>query len=404
MSRSLRWSIAGSLVLVVLSGCGRTFFAEREVWRREAELQCLKSGAVKEGAGVVRVARIDGPGVCGAEFPLKVAAIGGQSALGFAEAPRPPGGIPRGALPAQAMPRWPVNDGSGYQPSAGYQQRDTMPAPAEGPAPLSLRPPAPSAAAPSDGEIAEASAPYDYRAPYRTPAEGAGGRVDPRAFDPAPARLGPASAPQYTGALLPTRVQPAATLACPMVSALDQWLATVVQPAALKWFGQQVVEIRQISSYSCRGMNGQPGARISEHAFGNALDVASFAFADGRKVTVKGGWRGLPEEQGFLRDVQGGACAQFATVLAPGSNVFHYDHIHVDLMRRNSGRAACNPKAVDGEVVAARARAQYARRGGEPLVTGSIRSARPAPATRLSRGYADQEVYEGLISAIAGED
>ena len=83
-------------------------------------------------------------------------------------------------------------------------------------------------------------------------------------------------------------------------------------------------------------MNGNPRARISEHAFGNALDIAAFTLADGRKITVKNGWHGLPEEQGFLRDVQGAACEQFTTVLAPGSNVFHYDHIHVDLMRRRA--------------------------------------------------------------------
>ena len=140
-----------------------------------------------------------------------------------------------------------------------------------------------------------------------------------------------------------------------MVSELDRWIATAVQPAAMRWFGSPVVEIKQISAYSCRGMNGNPRARISEHAFGNALDIASFTLADGRKITVKNGWHGLPEEQGFLRDVQGAACDQFTTVLAPGSNVFHYDHIHVDLMRRASGHRACNPRAVSGEEVAARA-------------------------------------------------
>src|SRR4029079_16870836 len=115
-------------------------------------------------------------------------------------------------------------------------------------------------------------------------------------------------------------VQPTATLACPIVSTLDTWFASGVQPAALKWFGVQVAEIRQISAYSCRGMNGQAGARISEHAFGNALNIASFVLADGRKVSVKDGWRGAPEEQGFLRDIQAAACEQFTTVLAPGSN------------------------------------------------------------------------------------
>ena len=87
---------------------------------------------------------------------------------------------------------------------------------------------------------------------------------------------------------------------------------------------------------------------------------------------MKDGWKGLPEEQGFLRDVQAAACQQFTTVLAPGSNVYHYDHIHVDLMRRASRRLICQPAAVSGEEVAARAgqRNPYASR--EPFVTGSL--------------------------------
>jgi hypothetical protein len=134
-----------------------------------------------------------------------------------------------------------------------------------------------------------------------------------------------------------------------------------------------VVEIKQISAYSCRGMNGNPNAHISEHAFGNALDIAAFTLADGRRITVKDGWRGLPEEQGFLRDIEAGACQQFTTVLAPGSNAYHYDHIHVDLMRRASRRLICEPGAVSGEEVAARAmqRNPYAS-SREPYVTGSL--------------------------------
>ena len=67
--------LVGSFVLVSLAGCGRGFFAEREPWRAEAEIACLKSGAVKEGPELVRIDPISGPGVCGAEFPLKVAAL-----------------------------------------------------------------------------------------------------------------------------------------------------------------------------------------------------------------------------------------------------------------------------------------------------------------------------------------
>jgi hypothetical protein len=94
--------------------------------------------------------------------------------------------------------------------------------------------------------------------------------------------------------------------------------------------------------------------------------------ADGRKISVQDGWKGLPEEQGFLRDVQAAACNDFTTVLAPGSNIFHYNHIHVDLMRRARRPVICEPSPVSGAEVAARAtrRNPYASR--EPMITGSL--------------------------------
>ena len=78
MTRGVRLYLVGSFVLVSLAGCGRGLFQteEREPWRAEAEIACLKSGAVKEGPDLVRVDPISGPGICGAEFPLKVAALG----------------------------------------------------------------------------------------------------------------------------------------------------------------------------------------------------------------------------------------------------------------------------------------------------------------------------------------
>jgi hypothetical protein len=146
-------------------------------------------------------------------------------------------------------------------------------------------------------------------------------------------------------------------------------------------------------------MNGNPNAHISEHAFGNALDIASFVLADGHKVTVQYGWRGSPEEQAFLHDVQLAACNEFTTVLAPGTNIYHYNHIHVDLMRRYSGRRICQPAAIPGEVVAERVRAQYASHGyGEPNTTGSI-------SKRLKRalGFSGED-DDHLPLAVAGED
>ncbi|MFG1296282.1 extensin-like domain-containing protein [Xanthobacter variabilis] len=138
-------------------------------------------------------------------------------------------------------------------------------------------------------------------------------------------------------------VEPSARLACPVIRELDAWVQTVVEPAAEAWLGQPVVAIRQMSSYSCRNMNGQANSKISEHAFGNALDIGAFRTADGQWITVKNGWKGTPEERGFLLQVQAGACERFTTVLAPGSNIFHYDHIHVDLMRHAKGRMICKP-------------------------------------------------------------
>ena len=93
---------------------------------------------------------------------------------------------------------------------------------------------------------------------------------------------------------------------------------------------------------------------------------------------MKDGWKGLPEEQGFLRDVQGAACQRFTTVLAPGSNAYHYDHIHVDLMRRTSRRFICEPAAVSGEQVAARASGRNPYASREPYVTGSLGDRKPA--------------------------
>ncbi|HEU5444454.1 MAG TPA: extensin family protein, partial [Pseudolabrys sp.] len=196
-----------------------------------------------------------------------------------------------------------------------------------------------------------------------------------------------ARAPQMVAAS-PATLTPAATLACPLVSALDRWMSDGVQPAAMRWFRSQVVEIKQISSYSCRGMVGSGGSGISEHAFGNAIDIAAFSFADGRRVTVQEGWHGTPEEQGFLRDVHLAACNNFNTVLAPGYNAAHYNHIHVDLMRRASDDRPCRPEAMTGEMAAAKARALYAKHRG-PAYTGSV----PVKASRARTAVPGEDGY-----------
>jgi hypothetical protein len=402
--------LVGSVVVLALAGCGGGWFSleQREPWRGEAESDCIKSGAVKQTAAVTPVKAIEGPGMCGANHPFRVAALGESSALGYAGDLRPPAAI-AGAFPVpeprQVQPM-PVRsyDPPRYDPPPSYSP------PASGGRPMSIRP----EADPDEDDIADfdpADAPNRAppasratRAPYDRPAQSypqeqpqyrAPMNAYPDAPTSEPPRLGPNRTPAMSLAGAAATVQPAATLACPMVSTLDNWMAAAVQPSAQRWFGQPVVEIKQISAYSCRGMNGQRGAPISEHAFGNALDIAAFTLADGRRVTVKDGWRGEPEEQGFLRDVHASACQQFSTVLAPGSNAFHYDHIHVDLARRRSGRAVCNPAAVPGDLIAQRARDRFA--------TGAI----GGPSGRL--GFAAEEATAGpfgkqLPRAVPGED
>src|SRR5271168_197396 len=120
MTRGVRLYLVGSVVLVSLAGCGHGFFqAEREPWRAEAEIACLKSGAVKESAEIVRIDPISGPGMCGADYPLKVAALGEASgSYGFADDDlRPPGDIGN-------QPRWPI---SHPPPSSTYPQGSTYP-------------------------------------------------------------------------------------------------------------------------------------------------------------------------------------------------------------------------------------------------------------------------------------
>lgn len=128
-------------------------------------------------------------------------------------------------------------------------------------------------------------------------------------------------------------LDPGATLDCSMTAALDQWLAEVVQPAAQRHFGVPVIGAKVLGSYSCRTRNSQPGARISEHAFGNAIDIASFMLAGGHWTAVESGWRGRGAERAFWREIHAGACKRFYTVLSPDADSFHHDHLHLDLAR-----------------------------------------------------------------------
>jgi hypothetical protein len=134
-------------------------------------------------------------------------------------------------------------------------------------------------------------------------------------------------------------VSPPATINCRLAAAVYKWVTDVVQPAARQRFGEAVVGMVNASAYSCRRRNAATTGRISEHSFGNALDVRSFRLASGKEISVLGEWStagaffGIFKTSSFLSDIHHGACPIFSTVMGPRANVHHENHFHVDLGR-----------------------------------------------------------------------
>jgi hypothetical protein len=144
------------------------------------------------------------------------------------------------------------------------------------------------------------------------------------------------------------RLHSASLLDCSMIPTLDAWVRDVLQPDAQARFGEPVAQINTMGTYSCRGINNRSGAGLSEHAFGNAIDIGGFVLASGRELNVMRGWSGQDaQESAFLHEAHAGACTYFTTVLGPGSNSFHYNHVHLDLaMHGNTSRGPrryCKP-------------------------------------------------------------
>ncbi len=121
-------------------------------------------------------------------------------------------------------------------------------------------------------------------------------------------------------------------MTCPVARAFAQWTREEVQPAARRFLGRTVRRIETFGTYSCRGVNGDPNARLSEHAFANAVDVSAFVLVDGRRITVQAGWRGGDERvRRFLRAIHQGGCRRFAVGLSPDADADHYNHMHFDM-------------------------------------------------------------------------
>ncbi len=131
-------------------------------------------------------------------------------------------------------------------------------------------------------------------------------------------------------------VKPAAIMRCKMAAAIADWIRTDIAPLVQN-LGSAISDLDNFDAFECRGRNRVAGAQLSEHGRANALDVRAFRLANGRSISLTD--RSVPRD---LREtVLHTACARFPTVLGPGSDWYHEDHIHLDLMERRNNYRIC---------------------------------------------------------------
>jgi hypothetical protein len=123
-------------------------------------------------------------------------------------------------------------------------------------------------------------------------------------------------------------------MTCPLAQAFARWVREAAQPAAERFLGSPIRRIDSMGTYACRSVNSQAGARLSEHASANAVDIGAFILADGRRISVLSGWNGPEEDvRRFLRAVHQAGCRRFSIGLGPDADAFHRDHLHFDMGR-----------------------------------------------------------------------
>lgn len=120
-------------------------------------------------------------------------------------------------------------------------------------------------------------------------------------------------------------------LDCRLAERLADWIGNVVEPLARHHLGAGLAAVETGPGYACRKRNNQATGKISEHAKGNALDIAAFTLSDGRRIAVRPVDQPTPDVTNFLAAVRTTACGYFLTVLGPGSDAAHAEHLHLDL-------------------------------------------------------------------------
>ncbi|MCJ8519403.1 extensin-like domain-containing protein [Pseudorhizobium tarimense] len=133
-----------------------------------------------------------------------------------------------------------------------------------------------------------------------------------------------------------------AQMRCETARALGNWLKDTVNPALkIAMPDRKITGLITGSTYACRLRNSAAEGEISEHARGNAIDIAAFRLDDGSEVPMKPRAEDGTVEGAFQRTASAGACLHFTTVLSPGSDATHQDHLHLDVLERESGYRYC---------------------------------------------------------------
>jgi hypothetical protein len=131
-------------------------------------------------------------------------------------------------------------------------------------------------------------------------------------------------------------VKPAAILRCAMASQIADWIRTDIAPLAVG-AGSVISGLDNFDSFECRGRNRVVGAQLSEHGRANALDVRALKLANGQSISLTDRTVSRELRENVLHSV----CTRFTTVLGPGSDGYHEDHIHLDLMERHNNYKIC---------------------------------------------------------------
>jgi hypothetical protein len=138
-------------------------------------------------------------------------------------------------------------------------------------------------------------------------------------------------------------LEPDATIRCETALSLARMTRDMLIPAAARAFPDKpkLSGITQASGYVCRNRNSAEDGKVSEHAYGNAIDIAGLRFGDETMPVMIARQDDGTAQAAFQRAFNALACLYFTTVLSPGSDATHQDHLHLDVIKRNSGFRYC---------------------------------------------------------------